>query len=269
MYFIRIANNLRKIKKENFFWRNSLFLLLTKKIPTFILNIITKLLKSIHMEPKIIVIPLQEKDISSAQKALEIMNFDTQYPCSLLHLVKGNEEHLLWFGDNGDSWKIKPVFEDDFVPQNMNQFQISFLKPQHFLIYQKELYFLISTQNGMLITKVSVYNMWQEVDILFKLPNSIRYICKAFHISDDKTNARKLIGYCWRILSNNCIYTFPFFKEDFRKIIQIPHHELDFEAMEAGDKFFHKNILWTVYQQEEKLFFANPNSLTLHSYQKI
>ena len=38
--------------------------------------------------------------------------------------------------------------------------------------------------------------------------------------------------------------------------------------MDVGEKFFHQNTLWTVYQEGEKQFFANPNLMTLHLCQR-
>lgn len=214
------------------------------------------------MEPKIIVIPLSEEDISSEEKVLQLMKLSSHNKCSLFLLNNSYEEHLFWAGDDGYCLKMKPVFAHDYIPENLANFQIAILTPQCFFIYRKELYFLMNTETGMQITKVSVFNFWKEIEITYNISDCTAYICKAFHITDSKKNAYKLIGYCWRVVKDSYIYTFPFFPEDYIAIKQIPHTELNFECLEEGEKFFHRNQLWTVHK-DEKHFFANPHCLKL------
>ena len=220
------------------------------------------------MEPKIIVARLDGTEIDSEKKAQEIMKFAPEVQCSLIHLVEPAGEHLLWVGNDSHFLKIKPVFNDDFIPKSFDQIKVSFLKDSCFFTFREKLYFLLNSDDGLLITYVSVFNCWKEIDILLKKPDSIKYICKAYHISDNKSNARKFVGYCWRVVNDRYIYTFPFFPEDFLEIKKYPLYEMDYEAMDVGEKFFHQNTLWTVYQEGEKQFFANPNLMTLHLCQR-
>lgn len=215
------------------------------------------------MEPQIITQPLAEPNIGNGTKALEEMKFSEAKFCYLMRFKSKQEEHLFWVANIENHFKMKQVFAFDYIPDNITKFQISLLLPESFFTYRKELYFLTLQKDALLLTKVAVYNIWKELDILYNIQDGIHYISKAFRITDKRTNARELIGYCWRTVTEQYMYTLPFFMSDYKKIIQIPYTELDFEWLETGEKFFYKNILWTVHQQGKNQFFANPSSMFL------
>ncbi len=125
------------------------------------------------MEPKIIVARLDGTEIDSEKKAQEIMKFAPEVQCSLIHLVEPAGEHLLWVGNDSHFLKIKPVFNDDFIPKSFDQIKVSFLKDSCFFTFREKLYFLLNSDDGLLITYVSVFNCWKEIDILLKNPTAL------------------------------------------------------------------------------------------------
>lgn len=215
------------------------------------------------MKPKVIATKLSENTLDSKEKALKKMNFSSQSNCCLVLITGKQEEHLLWVGDDGHNLKIRPVFTYDYAPEDISKMDLFVIEAQSYFIYRKKLYFYAKSENEELISQISVFNICEEIKILYNIPNGINYICKAYRICDDKKASRKLIGICWRCLVNNYIYTLPFFFEDYQEIINIPKNEVCFECLEAGETFFHGGQIWTVYQQEYKNFYANPKNLKL------
>lgn len=196
------------------------------------------------------------------EKVRSVLRANSIYKCQLFHLHNPRQEHYIWAISDIENLKLKTLFDYDYIPENPNTFIIQIVKPDTYFYHRHKLYYIFKKENGYLeVGEIAVYNTWEEISTIANaigINDAHLQIAKVYHLSDNRQNAYRFIGYCWRATKGIITATLPLFKEDFIQIRQYPFEELDFEWLERGDKIIHNKQVWQICLDEQGHFSAVP-----------
>ena len=189
-------------------------------------------------------------------------------------LVLNNEEtkqiHYLWAYNQDERLRITPLFDDDYIPQNLDGYKISILENGNFFHYKRNLYFLYQDiKKEYCVVEIDVYNTWFEAEMwgrIIGLEDVQSYIAKVYLIAGSKAEGLKPIGYCWRLYNEQYVSYAPLFKQDFSIIRQYSMSDLHFEMLERGEKIFRENEFWQVEEYEKDKFFLCQSPVKMKIY---
>lgn len=220
------------------------------------------------MNAKIIIDNNPDPEIYQEKVVRELLNEpNTQHPCQLMRVKDNDQIYYVWAISAEDYTSLNPLFKNDKLPSLFDRYKTEIIAPNTFFYKAPNVYYIYKQKNGMLeVGEIDIFSGWEEILTMAKalgINNPQGHIARAYLLNEDKHNARKLIGHCWRVYNDSLIGTLPLFRDDFRKIIQYSQRELDFEEMDINENILHNNILWKVQQNEEKKFFILNSSLRL------
>lgn len=214
------------------------------------------------METRIIFEKTPRPGTYQEEKVRLILRADSFYKCQLFHLHNPRQEHYIWAISDTEHLKLKTLFDYDYIPENPNNFIIQIVRPNTYFFHQNKLYYIFKKENGYLeVGEIAIYNTWEEVSTIAEaigMSDAHLQIAKVYHLNDNRQNARRLIGYCWRATTEKITATLPLFQEDFAKIRQYLFEDLDFEWLEQGDKIIHDKQVWQICLDEQEHFFIVP-----------
>lgn len=177
------------------------------------------------------------------------------------------DNHFFWYWEHHIQKNFTPLFDEEITPENLTREDLFLIEENNFFNYQNHIYYLYKKENeGLKVGEIEVCTTWIEAEIwsqIYGLDTAKSYIARVFHITDDRIEPLKLLGYCWRIYNHSHIHHAPLFYDDFDRIKNINFLELSYEMVEPGETILHNSERWKVYQQEKDNFFIRKSPCQL------